>query len=78
MSYLRMFAALGIAAGASVSLGACAELGDVKPWEKANLAKPAMMMDSGPLETRYEEHIQFSKEGSTGGNGVGGGGCGCN
>lgn len=78
MSFIRTLAALGIAAAAAGSLGACADLGNVKPWEKANLAKPAMTMDSNPLETRYAEHIQFSKEGSSGGNGVGGGGCGCN
>ena len=31
-----------------------------------------------PLERAIDDHIYFSKEGSTGGAGVGGGGCGCN
>ncbi len=52
---------------------------DVKPWEKETLAK-ATMKESGvnPLATKYHEHIYFSKEATRGGNGVAGGGCGCN
>ena len=52
---------------------------EIKPWEKETLAK-ATMQESGtnPLATKYEEHIYFSKEASRGGNGVAGGGCGCN
>lgn len=50
----------------------------VKPWEKGNLAKPEMAFDSDPLQTRFEDHTYFSKEGASGGAGVGGGGCGCN
>jgi len=30
------------------------------------------------MEYAVDEHIYFSKEGSLGGQGVGGGGCGCN
>jgi len=30
------------------------------------------------LEFFLDDHIYFSKEASTGGQGVGGGGCGCN
>jgi hypothetical protein len=30
------------------------------------------------MVTSIDEHIYFSKEGSTGGQDVGGGGCGCN
>lgn len=50
----------------------------VKPWQKGNLAKPAMAFDYDPLQTRFEDHTYFSKEGASGGAGVGGGGCGCN
>jgi len=52
---------------------------DVKPWEKEILAK-RVMKDAGvnPINKQFEEHIYFSKEGSKGGNGVAGGGCGCN
>jgi Domain of unknown function (DUF4266) len=50
----------------------------VQPWQKGNLAKPDMALDHDALETRFEDHTYFSKEGASGGAGVGGGGCGCN
>lgn len=50
----------------------------VQPWQKGNLAKPQMAFDSDPLQTRFEEHTYFSKEGASGGSSIGGGGCGCN
>lgn len=66
-----------IAATAVLASG-CAQMPDVKPWEKGMLAKPAMSMAGDPLESRFSEHIYASKENSSGGSGVGGGGCGCN
>jgi hypothetical protein len=51
----------------------------VKPWEKETLAKPIMQF--GGLNTQantFESHVYFSKEASRGGDGVAGGGCGCN
>ncbi|NTU52916.1 MAG: DUF4266 domain-containing protein [Chlorobiaceae bacterium] len=50
----------------------------VQPWEKQNLAKPEMTFEGDRLDTGYTEHIYSSKEASSGGSGVGGGGCGCN
>ncbi len=50
----------------------------VKPWEKESLARPEMTFEGDQLDTRYTEHIYSSKEGASGGAGVGGGGCGCN
>lgn len=50
----------------------------VQPWQKGNLAKQDMAFDADPLQTRFEDHTYFSKEGASGGAGVGGGGCGCN
>lgn len=49
-----------------------------QPWEKDLLALPAMAMDGDALDQRFSQHIYTSKENSSGGNGVGGGGCGCN
>ena len=69
-------AMLLLAAVALVS--GCESMPKVQPWEKGNLAKPEMAFDADPLETRYSEHIYFSKEGAAGGASVGGGGCGCN
>lgn len=51
---------------------------DIKPWEKNILARDDMQLDPDPVRTFSDEHIYFSKEASTGGRGVGGGGCGCN
>lgn len=52
---------------------------DVRPWEKAVLAKETMK-PAGPVPelARIDGHVYYSKESVRGGNGVGGGGCGCN
>lgn len=57
--------------------GGCSSLG-VRPWERDLLAKPEMQLVSDPLDTALNDHIYFSKEASSGGEGFGGGGCGCN
>lgn len=59
-------------------LTGCANLGQVQPWEKGNLARPAMTFDNDRLEKAFGEHTYTSKETAAGGSGVGGGGCGCN
>ncbi len=51
---------------------------NVKPWEKDILAKQEMQLPQDKMHQFSDDHIFFSKEASTGGNGVGGGGCGCN
>lgn len=50
----------------------------VQPWERGNLADYTMQADRDALHATMAEHIYFSREASTGGRGVGGGGCGCN
>ncbi len=67
-----------LAACALVLVAGCSSLPQVQPWEKGNLAKPEMAFDPDVLDTRFTDHIYFSKEGASGGAGVGGGGCGCN
>jgi hypothetical protein len=59
-------------------LGGCSNLGQVKPWEKGNLAKPEMTFAGDRLESNFAEHTYTSKEAASGGSGVGTGGCGCN
>ena len=49
----------------------------VEAWQKGHLAKPAMRFDADHDE-RIRERTYSSKEGVSGGFGVGGGGCGCN
>ena len=51
---------------------------DVKPWEKDILARQAMQLPQDKMFSFSDDHIFFSKEASTGGSGLGGGGCGCN
>lgn len=61
-----------------LALGGCSSFNPPQPWEKGNLAKPAMTMGADPLDQRFVQHIYSSKENASGGYGVGGGGCGCN
>lgn len=61
----------------TVVVGGCSSWG-AKPWERNYLAQKKMQLDSHPLDTYLDEHIYYSKESSSGGQGVGGGGCGCN
>lgn len=50
----------------------------VEPYQKGNLASYSMRADRDALEGVMSNHITFSREASSGGEGVGGGGCGCN
>lgn len=49
-----------------------------RAWERDLLARPEMSMNADPLQRRLHAHIYSSKENASGGDGVGGGGCGCN
>lgn len=69
----RLLAILGIGA-----LAGCATFEPPKPWEKGQLAKPEMQFDYDRLDARAQVHVYTSKEGASGGYGIGGGGCGCN
>jgi hypothetical protein len=63
----------------ALAAAGCAGLpADVQPWQKGDLARPEMRFDANLLETRYGAQIYTSREASSGGLGVGGGGCGCN
>jgi hypothetical protein len=55
----------------------CSSMG-VKPWERGALSKDDMLMDADAIDLAFDEHIYFSKEASSGGQGFAGGGCGCN
>ena len=50
----------------------------VRPWDRDLLAQKKMGFVPNPMIQAIDEHVYFSKEGSTGGQEVGGGGCGCN
>ena len=57
-----------------LALGGCSSLG-VQPWERNILARDDMLLDSDALDLAFDEHIYFSKEASSGGQGFSGGGC---
>ena len=50
----------------------------VKPYERDRLADPIMALDADPVSSAYLQHVYESREGSRGGEGAAGGGCGCN
>ncbi len=72
----RVLACLALLA-ALASLTGCAAMA-VKPWDRDLLAEKKMGFNPQPMHLALDDHIYFSKEGSTGGLNVGGGGCGCN
>ena len=67
-----------VAIALALTLGGCASLDPPRAWEKQYLARPDMQFDADRLDAKNVLHVYFSKEGSSGGYGVGGGGCGCN
>ena len=75
-STLRLARIAWLAAIAALA-GGCAAT-SVKPWDRDLLAQKKMQLVTHPMVNSIDEHIYFSKEGSTGGQDVGGGGCGCN
>lgn len=50
----------------------------VAPYEREHLANPAMNVELEEGEGEFQSHVFDSREGSTGGHGSTGGGCGCN
>lgn len=51
---------------------------NVQYTERAFLADYVMLPEKDPLYNSMSEHLYFSREAAYGGEGVGGGGCGCN
>jgi len=74
---MRRIVLTAAALAALASLSACSNMG-VQPWDRDILARDDMQLVSDPIEVSLDEHIYFSKEASSGGQGFGGGGCGCN
>jgi hypothetical protein len=71
--HMKLFL-LSCVLGAGTLLSGCST---VRPWQKGELAKPMMAFEPLPLSAQYSQHIYASKEGASGGYGIGGGGCGC-
>lgn len=67
----------GLAQGCT-TVGDITTVAEVKPWQRDTLAKPNMQLDADMMDASIDDHIYFSREASTGGRGINGGGCGCN
>ena len=72
---LRLKIALTLGVLAVLATSGCTT---TQPWERGTLADYTMRSDRDALIGPMTEHIYFSREASSGGQGVGGGGCGCN
>ena len=55
----------------------CGRMG-VRAWQREILSRREMSLEVGAYDRALDDHIYFSKEGSSGGRGFAGGGCGCN
>jgi penicillin V acylase-like amidase (Ntn superfamily) len=62
---------------AALALAGCGRFA-VRPSEKEHLADRTMRFDADQQEAASEDHVQSNREGSAGGRGTSGGGCGCN
>ena len=72
---MRIFIKIGCLACLMFVQAACTM---VKPWERGQLAEARMSFEPDPIETTLSDHVYYSKEGSSSGSAVTGGGCGCN
>lgn len=72
---IALVIAVALAALAPLSLGGCVT---VRPEEREFLADPAMTFGGEGDAEAHEAHVLSNREGSFGGTGSTGGGCGCN
>lgn len=68
-------ACLAILLALASLIGGCVT---VRPEDKEFLADPAMTFGADGETASHEEHVFNNREGSFGGGGLSGGGCGCN
>jgi hypothetical protein len=74
---MNRFRLAALAALTALVLGGCSAM-VVKPWDRDLLSQPRMAFHPDAMRHAVDQHIYFSKEASTGGDDVTGGGCGCN
>ncbi len=66
-----------VMAGAVLATALTAGCATVHPWQRGRLADPCMQFDQNPNRVAFDNHWQTAREGSIGGAGLQGGGCGC-
>jgi len=62
----------------ATTLGGCASIEPVAPFDRGHLAEEGMLWEESPRNAKLKGHVYTSKEASSGGSGAAGGGCGCN
>jgi len=62
----------------AVALGASSGCATVRPWEREDLAKPAMRVGGDPDESAQLDHTFAARESAMGAGSSAGGGCACN
>ena len=72
---MRTGARIGITVLVAAALAGCVT---VRPQQRAALADPIMQFEGDPQANAQLRHAIENREGSYGGGGVTGGGCGCN
>ena len=78
-SNLRNFLVLSLAGIALLTMPACSLVGKkVSAFERGTLSKNGMQLVGAPKEQSSMNHMFNAREGSVGGFGGAGGGCGCN
>ncbi len=70
--------AAGLGLAALLGSGCTTSAVRVHPWERGALADETMNPNRDALGTAMSEHVYFSRAAASGGQGVGGSGCGCN
>ena len=66
-----------VAAALTVATMGAVGCATVQPWQRGTLADKCMIFDENGNLVPYMTHWQEAREGSMGGFGVQGGGCGC-
>lgn len=59
-------------------IAGCSPTVTVQQIDRAHLSDYLMQSDRDSLSFKMFDHAYYSREGSRGGKGIGGGGCGCN
>lgn len=74
----RSWVEAGLGVAMVLALSAATGCVTVQPQQRAVLADPMMQFDADGEEAAARQHVYDNREGSFGGAGIKGGGCGCN
>ncbi len=61
----------------SVLLALLTGCSSVEPWQRGDLARPEMALESNPQDRAWRDHVRMSREATASGAGAEVSGCGC-